>query len=52
MTRDHSLYVVRNGKIECIPMGEISIGDYILASAKYIHEDSKIDNLIIEHLEH
>ena len=42
VTRDHSLFVVRDGRIKCIPTSEISIGEYILAPVRQIEDDNKL----------
>ena len=52
VTRDHSLFVVRDGKIKCVPTNEIRIGDYLLVPAKHIDEDKRVGNLIGERLQH
>lgn len=50
VTRDHSLFVIKNGRIKCIPTSEICIGDYVLTPAKLIQEDIPSENLVEEWL--
>jgi KaiC domain protein len=46
VTRDHSLFVVRDGRIKCIPTSEIIIGEYILAPVKQIEDNSIVGDKI------